>query len=47
VVHRSGEGHHDKKEATAYIVGSDEKSAAPIKANRINLVINDPMTEFE
>src|SRR6188768_1239260 len=28
---------HDKKEATVYIVGSDEKSPAPIKAKSIRL----------
>jgi hypothetical protein len=38
---------HDKKEATVYIVGSDEKSPTPIKADKIQLVINDPMTELE
>lgn len=38
---------HDKKEATAYILGSDEKTPAPIKADKIQLVINDPMTEME
>lgn len=37
---------HDKKEAIAYIVGSDEKSPSPIKADNIQLVINDPMTEM-
>lgn len=38
---------HDKKEATVYIIGSDAKSPAPIKADKIQLVINDPMTEME
>lgn len=38
---------HDKKEATVHIIGGDEKSPAPIKAERIHLVINDPMTEME
>lgn len=38
---------HDKKEATVYIVGSDEKSPAPIKTEKVLLVINDPMTELE
>ncbi|MBM3998823.1 MAG: hypothetical protein FJ297_04640 [Planctomycetes bacterium] len=38
---------HDKKEATVYIVGSDEKSPSPIRADKIQLVINDPMTELE
>lgn len=38
---------HDRKEATVYILGSDEKSPVPIKADKIQLVINDPMTELE
>jgi hypothetical protein len=38
---------HDKKEATVYILGSDEKTPAPIKAEKIQIVINDPMTELE
>ena len=38
---------HDKKEATVYIIGSDAKSPAPIKAQTIHLVINDPMTELD
>ena len=38
---------HDKKVATVYIIGSDEKSPSPIKADKIQLVINDPMTELE
>jgi len=38
---------HDKKEATVYIIGSDEKSPSPIKAQAIQLVIDDPMTELE
>lgn len=38
---------HGKKEATVYLLGSDEKSAAPIKADKIKLVINDPPTEME
>ena len=38
---------HDKKEAVVYIVGSDEKSPAPINAQTIHLVINDPMTELD
>lgn len=38
---------HDKKEVTVYILGSDEKSPAPIKADKIKLTINDPMTELE
>ncbi len=38
---------HDKKEVTVYLIGSDEKSPAPIKADKVNLVINEPMTEME
>ncbi len=38
---------HDKKEATVYIVGSDEKSPSPIKAQTIHLTINEPMTELD
>ncbi|HUE74250.1 MAG TPA: hypothetical protein VMP01_25440 [Pirellulaceae bacterium] len=38
---------HDKKEATVYILGGDEKTPAPIKAESIQLAIDDPMTELE
>lgn len=38
---------HDKKETTVYILGGDEKTPAPIKAEKISLTINDPMTELE
>lgn len=38
---------HDKKETTVYLLGSDEKSPAPIKAETIHLVIDDPMTELD
>ncbi|MDZ4820942.1 MAG: hypothetical protein SGJ20_18400 [Planctomycetota bacterium] len=38
---------HDKKEATVYIVGSDEKSPSPIKADSVQLVIDDPQTEIK
>ena len=38
---------HDKKEVTVYIVGSDEKTPAPIKAQSIHLVIDEPMTELD
>ena len=38
---------HDTKEAVVYVVGSDEKSPQPIKADKILLTINDPMTELE
>ena len=30
---------HDKKEATVYILGGDEKTPAPIKAERIHLAL--------
>ena len=38
---------HDKKEATVYILGGDEKTPAPIKAEKVHLVINNPMTEMD
>lgn len=38
---------HEKKEATIYVLDSDEKSPRPIKADKIQLVINDPETEME
>ncbi len=38
---------HDKKEATVYILGSDEKSPQPINAESIHLTIDDPMTELD
>jgi len=38
---------HDKKEATVYVLGSDEKTPATIKAQTIHLTINDPMTELD
>lgn len=38
---------HDKKETMVYLLGSDEKSPAPIKAEKIHLVIDDPMTELD
>lgn len=38
---------HDTKEATVYIIGSDEKSPAPIKTDKVHVVINEPMTEFD
>ncbi len=33
---------HEKQEATVYVLGSDEKSPAPIKTDRIILTIGDP-----
>jgi hypothetical protein len=38
---------HGKKEATVYILGSDEKTPAPIKAETIHVAINDPQTELD
>jgi hypothetical protein len=38
---------HTKKEATVYILGSDEKSPAPIKAEKITLTLEDPASEIE
>lgn len=38
---------HDEKEATVYILGADEKTPAPIKAESIHLTIDEPMTELE
>jgi hypothetical protein len=33
---------HDKQEATIYVLGSDEKSPAPIKTDKVLLSIGDP-----
>ncbi len=38
---------HDQKQATVYVLGSDEKTPAPIKASTIQLIINQPMTEID
>lgn len=38
---------HDKKEATVYILGGDGKTPAPIKAEKISLVIADPPIETD
>lgn len=38
---------HDAKKATVYVLGSDGQSAAPIKAESINLVIDEPSTELD
>ena len=38
---------HDRKEVTVYILGSDEKTPAPIQAQTIHLTIDDPMTELD
>ena len=38
---------HDKQEATVYVLGSDEKTAAPIKADKVLLSIVDPKFDVE
>jgi hypothetical protein len=38
---------HDKKETTVYVLGSDEKTPAPIKAEKIAVTIDDPASEIE
>jgi hypothetical protein len=38
---------HDKQEATVYILGGDEKTAAPVKADNLLLSINDPKFQIE
>ena len=38
---------HDKKQATVYVLGSDGKTPAPIKSEKIRLIINDPETELD
>ena len=38
---------HDKQEATVYVLGDDEKTASPIKANTILLSINAPQFQVE
>jgi len=38
---------HNKKEATVYILGGDEKTPAPVKAANITLSINEPAFEVE
>ena len=36
---------HNKQEATVYILGDDEKTPAPIKAEEIQLSISDPVMQ--
>ena len=36
---------HDKQEGTVYVLGSDEKSPAPIDAQSIDLSINEPVMQ--
>ena len=38
---------HGKKEATVYILGSDEKTPVPVKATNVVLSINEPAFEVE
>jgi hypothetical protein len=38
---------HDAEEVTVYVLGSDGKTAAPIKASTLALSINEPATEIE
>jgi hypothetical protein len=38
---------HDAKEATAYVLGSDATTPAPVKASGIALNIDDPATDVE
>lgn len=38
---------HEKKEATVYVLGSDEKTPAPVKADRLLLSIEQPAFQVE
>ena len=38
---------HDTQEATVYVLGDDEKTAAPIKTDKVLLSIVDPKFEVE
>jgi hypothetical protein len=38
---------HDKKSATVYVLGGDEKTPAPVKATKVMLSINEPVFEVE
>lgn len=38
---------HDKKEATVYVLGSDEKSPEPIKTEKILLTIKEPQLQTD
>lgn len=37
---------HDKQEATVFILGDDEKTPSPIKAEEVQLSISDPMMQL-
>lgn len=38
---------HDKQEATVYVLGSDEKTATPVKADKLLLSITDPKFQVD
>ncbi|MBA4064369.1 MAG: hypothetical protein C0501_11780 [Isosphaera sp.] len=38
---------HGKKQATVYVLGSDEKTAAPIKADKLVLSVKEPAFQVE
>ncbi len=38
---------HDKQEATVYVLADDEKTATPIKADKLLLSINDPKFQVD
>ncbi len=38
---------HDKKEAIVYVLGGDEKTPAPIKADKVLLTIKQPPFQVE
>jgi hypothetical protein len=38
---------HDKKQAVIYVLGSDEKTPTPIKAEMMTITIDDPAAEIE
>ncbi len=38
---------HDKQAATVYVLGSDEKTATPVKAEKLLLSINDPKFQVD
>lgn len=38
---------HDKQQATAYVLGSDEKTPTPIDSEFIELAIKDPAIQFK
>jgi hypothetical protein len=38
---------HDKKQATVYVLGSDEKSPSPVKADKVLLSITEPAFQVD